>query len=150
MDRAAHYECEGLRFESSWARHLERRNFMIMFGLMVFYVIVLVALILPHFKVRLLTEPLYAYMCAGLTLFFQYTLVARSAASGPVTFEVIFILKVMTAFIVLNAWRNAWASRLILKEKTCKHPIWYAKEWYSFTTWVFICVFMLYMLYVNC
>ena len=24
MDRAAHYECEGLRFESSWAHHLER------------------------------------------------------------------------------------------------------------------------------
>lgn len=24
MDRAAHYECEGLGFESSWAHHLER------------------------------------------------------------------------------------------------------------------------------
>lgn len=123
---------------------------MITIGLMVFYVVVLMALIVPHFKVRLLTEPLYAYMCAGLALYFQYTLVARSAASGPVTFEVIFILKVMTAFIILNAWRNAWASKLMLKAIITNAPITYRKEWYSFTTWVFICVFMLYMLYVNC
>lgn len=123
---------------------------MITIGLMIFYVVVLMALILPQFKVKLLTEPLYAYMCAGLALFFQYILVARSAASGPVTFEVIFILKVMTAFIILNAWRNAWASRLELKTIRCNCPIIHLKEWYSFTTWVFICVFMLYILYVNC
>ena len=123
---------------------------MITIGLMVFYVVVLMALILPQLKVKLLAEPLYAYLCAGLALFFQYTLVARSVTSGPVTFEVIFILKVMTAFIILNAWRNAWASRLELKAIRCKCPITRLKEWYSFTTWVFICVFMFYMLYVNC
>lgn len=123
---------------------------MITIGLITFYVVTLVALILPQFKSKLLIEPLYAYMCAGLALFFQYTLVARSVASDPVTFEVIFILKVMTAFIILNAWRNAWASRLELKAIRYKCSITHLKEWYSFTTWVFICVFMLYMLYVNC
>ena len=123
---------------------------MISIGLIAFYVVVLVAITMPHFKAKLLTEPLYAYMSAGLTLFFQYTLVARSVTSGPVTFEVIFILKVMTALIVLSAWRNAWASKLMLKAKSPNAPITHLKEWHSFTTWVFICVFMLYMLYVNC
>lgn len=123
---------------------------MITIGLIAFYVVTIVALILPQFKSKLLIEPLYAYMCAGLALFFQYILVVHSAASGPVTFEVIFILKVMTAFIILNAWRNAWASRLELKAIRCKCSITHLKEWHSFTTWVFICVFMLYMLYVNC
>lgn len=123
---------------------------MITIGLIAFYVVTIVALMLPQFKSKLLIEPLYAYMCAGLALFFQYTLVAHSVASGPVTFEVIFILKVMTAFIILNAWRNAWASRLMLKARGCTRAVCHLKEWYSFTTWVFVCVFMLYMLYVNC
>jgi hypothetical protein len=123
---------------------------MITIGLMVFYVVVLVAIAIPHFKVKLLTEPLYAYMSAGLALFFQYTLVTRSVQCAPVDFGTIFTLKVMTALIVLSAWRNAWASKLMLKAKNPNAPITHLKEWHSFTTWVFICVFMLYMLYVNC
>ena len=123
---------------------------MITIGLMVFYAIVLVAITMPRCKAKLLTEPLYAYMSAGLVLFFQYTLVTRSVQCAPMEFGTIFTLKVMTALIVLGAWRNAWASKLMLKAKNPNAPITYLKEWYSFTTWVFICVFMLYMLYVNC